>query len=174
MNWLDWTMIALVAFAAIKGFSRGLIVELASLVAFVAAVWAGIHLSERVAEATGIGTENAALAFLVTFILVILGVHLLARGLTTLVDIAQLSLPNKVGGILFGGLRSLFMISVALNLMVGYSDATLPPAKARDGATLYAPVRAFAPLLVPALEETKWVKRAVEGVKHGIDEAIAD
>lgn len=174
MNWLDWTIVAFVAFAAVKGFSRGFIVELASLVAFVLAVWAGIHLSERVAEATGIGTENAALAFLVTFMMVLIGVHLLARFLTTLVDIAQLSLPNKIGGVFFGMVRSAFMLSVALNLFVGYSEGELPPEEAREGSALYTPVRAFAPLLVPALEETKWVKRAVEEVKKGIDDVIVE
>ncbi len=174
MNWLDWTILAFVAFAAVKGFSRGFIVELASLVAFVLAVWAGIHVSEQVAVATGLGTENAAFAFLVTFILVLIGVHLLARFLTTLVDIAQLSLPNKIGGVFFGLFRSAFMLSVALNLLVGYSEGELPPAEARRGSAWYAPVRAFAPLLVPALEETKWVKRAVDEIKKGIDEAIAE
>lgn len=174
MNWLDWAIIALVAFAAIKGFSRGFIVELASLVALVAAIWAGIHFSEQVAETTGIGTENAALAFLITFLIVLLGVHFLARFLTTLVDIAQLSLPNKFAGVLFGALRSLFTLSVALNLVVGYSDGELPPEKVREASTLYAPVRAFSPLLVPMLNETKWVKRAVDGIKQEIDAVISE
>ena len=172
MNWVDWTIIALAAYAAVKGFSRGFIVELASLVAFVAAVWAGIHLSERVAAATGLGTDNAALAFLVTFIAVLVGIHLLARGLTTLVDIAQLSLPNKFGGLFFGIVRSAFMLSVSLNLLVGYSEGAFPPTEVREGSRLYAPIRAFAPVLVPALEETKWVRNAVDRAKVELDRVI--
>lgn len=172
MNWLDWIILALVAYAGIKGFSRGFIVELASLVAFIAAVWAGIHLSERVAKAVGLGTENAALTFLVTFVLVLVGVHLLARGLTTLVDIAQLSLPNKFGGLFFGMIRSVFMLSVTLNLLVGYSEGVMPPAEARDGSTLFDPVRAFAPMLVPALERTEWVRAAVDRAREEIDRVI--
>lgn len=174
MNWLDWTLLALIALAAFKGFARGFIVELASLVALVAAIWAGVHLSERVAEFTGLGRDNAALAFLVTFVLVLLGVHLLARFITTLVDVAQLSLPNKLAGVLFGALRAAFTLSVTLNLLVGYSEGELPPAKARTGSAAYEPVRAFAPLLVPALEGTKWVKRAVEELKEGIGDVVAE
>lgn len=174
MNWLDWCIIALATFAGVKGFMRGFIVELASLVALIAAIWAGIHLSERVAEATGLGTENAAIAFLVTFLIVLLAVHLLARFLTTVVDIAQLSLPNKLAGVFFGILRALFAISVSLNLIVGYSEGELPPLEVREASSLYTPVRAFAPLVVPALEGTKWVKRAVEEIKDGIEEAIAE
>lgn len=172
MNWIDWTIIALAAFAAVKGFSRGFIVELASLVALVAAIWAGLHLSERVAEATGLGTENAALAFLVTFLLVLLLIHLLARFLTTLIDIAQLSLPNKLAGVLFGAVRALFTLSVAFNLFMGYSDGALPPAGAREGSTLYPTVQAFAPLLVPALGETKWIKNVVDSARKELDEVV--
>lgn len=174
MNWLDWSLIALAILAAIKGFSRGLVVELASLVALVLAIWAGTHLSERVAAATGLGTDNAALAFLVTFIIVLVVVHLLARFLTTLVDIAQLSMPNKIGGVFFAVLRSAFMLSITLNLLVGYSDGELPPHAARQGSTLYAPVRAFAPVLVPALEETKWVERTVEQIRRGVEDVTAE
>ena len=60
MNWLDWTLIALIAFAAVKGFSRGFIVEVCSLLALVLGIWAGIHFSDRVAEAIGLETKSSA------------------------------------------------------------------------------------------------------------------
>jgi hypothetical protein len=72
---------------------------------------------------------------------VLLVIHLLARFLTTLVDIAQLSLPNKLAGVLFGAVRALFTLSVAFNLFMGYSDGAIPPAKAREASTLYSPGR---------------------------------
>ncbi|MBX2972733.1 MAG: CvpA family protein [Flavobacteriales bacterium] len=169
MNWLDWTIIALVAYAAIKGFSRGLIVELASLVALVAGAWVALHFSDRVVEAIGLGTKNAAIAFLVTFILVVVAVHFLARSLTTLIDIAQLGLPNKVGGLFLGALRSAFVLSIALNLLAGRSGDTLPPKEAREASVLHGPVRAFAPLIVPALNGTKWMERALEEIRQGVD-----
>ncbi len=169
MNWLDWTLLALVTFAAIKGFSRGFIVEVCSLVALVLGIWAGIHFSDRVAEAIGLETKSSAIAFLVTFLIVLVGVHLLARFLTTLVDIAQLSLPNKVAGVLFGALRQAFTLSIALNLLAGYSGDTLPPTEARTGSTLYYPVKAFSPLFIPALGQTKWLKHALDEVQEGVD-----
>jgi membrane protein required for colicin V production len=113
-------------------------------------------------------TKSAAVAFLVTFLLVLAGVHLLAKGLTTVVDIAQLSLPNKVAGVVFGVLRSVFTISIVLNLMAGSSDGSLPPEKVRDGSTLYAPLRTCAPFVVPALGETKWLAQAMDRVKEEI------
>jgi membrane protein required for colicin V production len=153
---------------------RGFIVELASLVALIAAIWAGTHLSERIATVIGLDTGNAALAFLVTFMLVLMGVHLLGRSLTAVVDIAQLSLPNKVAGLFFSALRSVFILSVILNMLMGYSGGAIPPAEARAGSMLMAPVQAVAPMLVPALEGTKWVRRAVEEVKQGVDQVVGE
>ena len=166
MNWLDWVLVALLALAAFKGFSRGFIVEVGSLVALVGGIWAGIHLSDQVVDAIGLDTKSAALAFLVTFLLVLVGVHLIAKGLTTLIDIAQLSLPNKVAGVAFGVLRSAFTISIALNLMTGFSDGSMPPEKARDGSTLFGPVRSFAPFVVPSLGETKWLVHAMDRIQE--------
>ncbi len=174
MNWLDWTITALAAYAAIKGFSRGLIVELASLVGIVVGAWVAMHFSDRVTEAIGLGSKNTTIAFLVTFVLVVVAVYFLARFLTTLIDIAQLSLPNKVGGVFLGMVRSLFTLSIAFNLLVGYTDGGMPPAEAREGSALYRPVAAFAPLLIPALEGTKWVKSAVDRVQREAEEVLKD
>lgn len=174
MNWLDWSLLLLLALAAVKGFQRGFIIELAALLAVVLGIWAAVHLSDQVAVAVGIDAENVALAFLVTFLAVLLVVHLLARFLTTLIDLAQLGLPNKLAGVLFGVVRSAFSLSVVLNLLVGYTEGAMPPADARDASALYAPVRGFAPLLVPALGETKWVQWAVEEVKAGVERISND
>ena len=169
MNWLDWLLLGILAWAAIQGFQRGFIIELASMVALVAGIWAAVHFSDRFAAAVGIDAESTALAFLLTFLAVLLVVHLLARFLTTLIDIAQLGVPNKLAGIVFGMLRSAFSLSVALNLLVGYSKGGMPSAEVRSGSAFYAPLRGFAPLLIPALGETKWVQFVVWEVKDGVD-----
>ena len=166
MNWLDWVLLAVFAFAAFKGFSRGFIVEVGSLVALVAGIWAGVHVSDRVVDAIGLETESAALAFFVTFLLVLLAVHLLAKLLTAMVDIAQLSLPNKLAGTVFGVVRSAFTMSIALNLLAGFSEGSMPPTKARDGSKLFGPVRAFAPLVIPSLGETKWLVQAMDRIQE--------
>jgi len=172
MNWLDWLIVVLLCLGAFKGFSRGLIVEMAALVALVLGIWAGIHFSDRVVEMIGLGPKNAAVAFLITFVVVLVAVHLLAKLLTTMIDIAQLGLPNKLAGVLFGALRKLFTISVVLNLLAGYSAEAQPSDVVREGSKLYAPVRAFAPLLVPVLGETKWVQRAMDVVKEEVGGAL--
>ena len=169
MNWLDWVLVVFLAMAAFKGFQRGFIIELASLVALVLGIWAGIHLSERITAALGLEVKSAALAFLITFVLVLVAVHLLARFLTKVIDLAQLGVPNKLAGILFGMVRSAFMLSIMLNLLASYTDGKVPPEEACKGSSLHGPISSFAPFLVPALGETKWVKRAIDAVKDELE-----
>lgn len=175
MNWLDWVLLALFAFAAVQGFMHGFVRELASLVAWVAGIWAGIHLNDTVAGWFGLDPGQEAVSFLVTFLLVLAAVNLLGRALTTAIDVAQLSLPNKVAGVAFAVVRKAFVLSVLLNILFAKEEASwTPDRRTREGSALYAPVRAFAPLLVPALGETKWVKKALERVEKEVQEATAD
>lgn len=170
MNWLDWVLLVLLAFAAVQGFLHGFVRELASLVAWVAGIWAGIHLNDRVAALLSLDPGQEAVTFLVTFLLVLVAVNLLGRLLTTAIDVAQLSLPNKVAGLAFALVRKAFVLSVLLNILFAKEQASWTlDTKTREGSVLYAPVRAFAPLLVPALGETKWVKSALERVEKELE-----
>ena len=166
MNWLDWAILIVLAAASLRGFARGFIVELASLVALIAGIWVATHFSSSVATAIGLDPAKEILAFVVTFLLVLIGVHLLARFLTTLLDAAELGLPNKLAGIVFGVLRSAFTLSIALNLLLGYSRGDMPPKHVQEGSQFFEPLLAFAPLIIPALGETKWVQDVLEEVKE--------
>ncbi len=169
MNWLDAIILLILALAAWKGFSRGFVIELASLVGIALGAWAGLHLSERVTAALELEVENEALAFLITFVLVLLLIHLLARLLTKLIDIAQLSLPNKLAGILFGVLRSAFVLSIALNLMLGFGTDGWIPHRVRSESVAYPLLRPIAPAIIPALQETKWVRAALERAEQELN-----
>jgi membrane protein required for colicin V production len=138
----------------------------------VLGIWVAARYSARVAEAIGLGADNEALSFLATFVLVLLAVHLLARVLTTMIDLVQLELPNKLAGIAFGVLRSVFTVSIVCNLLMGWSSGSMPSREAREGSALFGPVRAAAPLVLPALGETKWVKDVLDQLKEETDQLL--
>ncbi len=172
MNWLDWAVVVVFVLAAFKGFQRGFIIELSSLLALLLGIWAGVRLSEQVGQAIGLGEDSKALAFLITFIAVLILVHVLARALTKLIDIAQLGVPNKLAGIGFGVLRSAFALSVMLNLLAGWSDGSMPSEQARENSRLYDPIRGFAPFVIPALGETKWVTKSLRQIRQEAEQLI--
>lgn len=167
MNWLDWILLALVAMGAVRGFFRGFVVEVASLMAIVLGIWAAVRFNARVAAWIGLDPEQEAIAFLVTFFGVLLAVHLLAKAITKAMDLAMLGLPNKVAGLFFGALRGAFLLSVVLNLLLTHArTAALIPPATLERSVLFRPLRAFAPLIVPALGEAMWVKNALESVQQ--------
>ena len=166
MNWLDLLFAVLLGVAAFRGFTRGFIIEACSLLALLLGIWAGVHFSGRVGEAMGMDPERAAIPFLVTFVIVLVGVHFLSRALTKVIDLAQLGFANKLAGIGFGMVRSAFIISIALNLLAGWSGNGVPSASARQDSALHEPLRAFAPFVIPVLGETKWVMDATDRAKR--------
>lgn len=169
MNWLDWTLLVLLAAAAVRGFFRGFVVELASLVALVLGIWAASRYNARVAAWLGLGLDprQEVVSFLVTFMGVLVLVHLLARVVTKAMDLAQLGLPNKVAGLFFGALRAAFVLSVVLNILLARAEVSgFVTQDTLKGSVVYAPLRAFAPMIVPALGDTRWVRDVVEAAKE--------
>lgn len=166
LNWLDWALLAVMAFSAVRGFMRGFVVEVCSLVGMVLGIWGAVHFSHLVAGWVGLGAEQEVLAFALTFLLLLLGVNLLGKAITAALDIAQLGLANKLAGTVFGTIRSVFVLSVLLNIALGNeASRAIPDHRSRNESKLYHPVRAFAPLLVPALKDTKWMARAWEAMR---------
>ena len=151
---------------------RGFVVEVCALIGLIVGIWAGTHFNGRVAQWIGLDPDQEVLSFIITLVGVLVLVHLLARAITKALDLAQLGLPNKIAGIVFGVVRSAFVISVLLNIAFAKEQASWTPSeKTREGSRLYEPLRAFAPMIVPALKETKWVKKAIEQVNAEVEEA---
>lgn len=167
LNWLDLVVLGLLAFAAIRGFMRGLVVEVAALVGLVLGLWAAVHFNNKVAVWIGLDTDQEVLAFIVTFFGVLLAVNLMGRAITKALDIAMLGTANKLAGTLFGIVRSAFMLSVLLNIAWANSaDRAIPDHRSRNESRFYKPLLGFAPLLVPALGETKWMRSAWDSLRE--------
>ncbi len=175
MNWIDYAIIALVLFAAVHGFMRGFIIEVCGLLGLVLGIWGAIHFNDRVAQWLGLGTDRETISFLITVIIILVLVNLLGRALTKVIDIAQLSLPNKVAGTLFGAVRKVFVLSVVLNILFAKHDSAWAPSlEAQRRSVLFEPLRAVAPAIIPALGRTKWVKKAIEDVKREVSGSLGD
>lgn len=175
MNWIDWAIIALIGFAAIRGFMRGFIIEVCGLLGVVLGIWGAIHFSGRVAQWLGLGTDKETIAFLLTVLLILVLVHLIGRALTKVVDIAQLSLPNKVAGTVFGALRKAFVLSALFNILFATNGSVWAPSlQVQEKSVLCGPLRTFAPIIIPALGETKWVKKALDELKTEVEKVTND
>ena len=106
MSFIDIVFAVLLGFAVYKGLKNGLFVEVASLLALVAGIYLAIKFSSLVgAIFTGIVPSwnpkyIEITAFIITFLLVVIGIHLSAKILTKLADFAFLGWINKIAGVI--------------------------------------------------------------------------
>jgi membrane protein required for colicin V production len=155
MNYIDIILALLLLFAALNGFKNGFISELASLAALVLGVWGGIEFSyittDFLINRLGIETNHLNLvSFLVTFGVIVILVHLVANSLTKLIEVAMLGWANKITGLVFGFLKSAFILSILLLIFNKIDDDVqiLSP-QTKSESRLYEPIRKFAPSVFP-------------------------
>lgn len=116
---LDIILLVLLIMAVIKGYQRGLIVGVFSLIAIIVGLAAAIKLSTVVAEYIGKAVKISdtwlpVISFAVVFILVVLLIRLGANMLQKTVEIALLGWVNRLGGILLYIAIYLIVYSVVL------------------------------------------------------------
>ncbi len=116
---IDIIFAILLIMAVFKGYQRGLIVGLFSLVAIIIGIAAAMKLSAVVAGYIGRSVKVSEewlplISFVVVFILVLLLVRLGARAIEKTFEVAMLGWVNKLGGILFYAVIYTLVFSVLL------------------------------------------------------------
>ena len=157
MGVLDIILAALLLFGLVRGFMKGLFVEVASLVALVAGVYGAIHFSNFAAEFLqsrfdwSEKTINIT-AFAITFVIIILAISLAGKALTKIADFAALGILNKLLGGVFGALKIGLILSVLL-IVFDKMNRTIPFVDKADleDSVLYKPVKSLAPMVFPSI-----------------------
>ena len=157
MNILDIILGALLLFGLVRGFMKGLFVEVASLVALIAGVYGAIHFSDFAAafiEGRTDWNEKTInlVAFAITFVVIIIAIALAGKALTKLADFASLGILNKILGGAFGALKIGLILSVLL-IVFGKLNNTLPFVEEEhlEESILYKPVKSLAPMIFPSI-----------------------
>ena len=157
MSVLDIILGALLLFGLVRGFMKGLFVEVASLVALIAGVYGAIHFSDFAAgflESKVSWDEKYIniVAFAITFVVIIIVISLAGKALTKLADFAALGILNKLLGGVFGALKIGLILSVLL-VVFSRMNKTIPFVDDSDlnNSVLYEPVRSLAPMLFPSI-----------------------
>lgn len=121
MNLVDILIWAVLLVFVAKGFLRGLVREVCSLLGLVAGGWAAFKYSPYLAEAVRPLIHlphHVAVALSFVFIFLVLGLLFFLFGhlLTVVFKIMLLGGINRVGGVLFGLLEGAFILCMALYL----------------------------------------------------------
>lgn len=175
MNYIDIIIVIPLIWGAYKGFRKGFVIEIASLVALVLGVYGGIHFSSYSAEYLGklfnISQEiMPLLSFVVTFIGIVILVFFIAKLIERVIKMVALSIVNRIAGLIFGMLKFGIIISVILNLAntideeVSFIDNDM-----KTSSLLYQPLSDLSMKIFPKLNELKsetssWKDKVVEEV----------
>ena len=161
MNYIDIILCIPLVWGLYKGFTKGLIIEAASMVAFGLGVWGGIHFSEYSAQKI---TEwfnwkspyLPVVSFAVTFLIIITMVYFVAKLIQKMVDGMALSAINKIGGAAFGALKFAMVMSVIIFVIDAIEKSyPLISFKTKEESVLYKPIGKIAPTIIPALNKSK-------------------
>ncbi len=119
MNYFDLIIAIPLAWGAIMGFKKGLILELASLVALFLGIWGTIQFSDLTASLLSEWLEASAslislISFVVTFVIIVLTVHLLAKIIDKSLRMVAMGPLLRISGGIFGILKYALILSVLL------------------------------------------------------------
>ena len=157
VNYFDFIIAIFLLWSAYRGLTKGFLIMAASLAALVFGVWGAIRFSHLTAalliSSFNMQTQYLALiSFALTFIIIVFLVHLLSRALDKLVKAVALGFVNRLAGLIFGMLKTAFLISIFLVLLNGI-DRRVPfiPEEHKENSLLYRPLSRLAPAIFPFL-----------------------
>ena len=142
MNYLDLIIAVILGLFAWKGFRKGLIIEVVTLLAFGIGIWGAMHFSDfTAAHLVDVMEFNPkylnTVAFVLTFILLVVGVNLLGKALTEVVKALNLGFWNKLGGAVFGAAKGVLLCSILLMVMANFSLTGFLKPQTKENSMLF-------------------------------------
>lgn len=157
MDFIDIFIIVLLSIGAIRGLWNGFFAELASLISLLIGIWAALTFSAK----TAVILQNYVswepvkvhiVAFIFTFLLVVVGIGIVGKILTKTAGIIGLGIVNKIMGAVIGILKSVLIVSVLLNTFSKINvDGAIISKETIDNSKLYQPITKVAAALYPAI-----------------------
>jgi membrane protein required for colicin V production len=158
MNYFDIIFIIAFLWSAYRGITKGFVVMAASLAALILGIWGAIRFSNLtyivLSQSFELITQYRSLiAFALTFIVIVILVHLVARLIERLLKAVALGFLNRIAGLFFGIIKTAFILSVIL-VVINTIDKKLPfiPEEHKSNSLLYEPLSKLAPAIFPYLK----------------------
>ena len=163
MNFLDVIILIPLIWSMYKGFNRGLVVEVASLLALVLGVWCAIHFSEFTAgvliNEVGLSISEryiTPVSFAVTFLVVAMVIVAVSRLIDKILSAIALGGINKLFGAIFGGLKALLILAILIYYVnIIDSKTNFIPEQKKQESLFYNPLIGLIEEVLPRLDVEK-------------------
>ncbi|MBL6987840.1 MAG: CvpA family protein [Methylobacter sp.] len=124
MIWVDFTLIGLVLISLIVGLLRGFIKEVFSLVFWILAIWVGLNFSRQfsvfIESAISHPSARMVASFVVLFVITLGFGGLIGFLLNILAKNIGLTFMNRLGGMVFGVVRGMVIVTVIV-ILAGFT-----------------------------------------------------
>ena len=125
MNFLDLLISVFVIVFIILGYRKGFIISLATFAALILGVYLAVHFSNFMDKFL---LENfkpsrswlPILSFTITFLLVVIGVLLIAKLMEKIVDVIGMSFLNHLCGAILGFVKGVILCSIILFIITSF------------------------------------------------------
>ena len=160
MSFLDIILGVLLVYGFINGLRNGFFAELASLLSLLAGIYFAIKFSVFVKEILmkfvhWNPNTIQVVAFVLTFVTIVILISLLGKILTGMADFAFLGWINNLGGGFFRVLKTILIISIFLTLFEKINFNNIFAKKETiDKSLFYNPIQKVAGYVYPSIE--KW------------------
>lgn len=158
MNYLDIIILAILGWSLFRGFKNGLFIEIASVAALILGIWGSIRFSgftqTKLVEYFDLQTQYLGLiAFIITFIVIVVLIHFLANALDKLLKAVALGIFVRLLGMVFAVIKSVLILSVVFMVLSTFDRSSkLITTEQKEESVLYGTVADFAPMLFPIIE----------------------
>lgn len=172
MEYIDIFFAIPLIWGAFIGFKKGLILELASIVALILGIYGAVKFSDITANYLNDSFKIASnwiglISFLVTFIGIVFGVFLLGKLIDKMLKLIALGLINRLLGLIFGLIKYAIILSFVifffenLNNRFQFTDKNL-----EEITFLYTPIKMIAEPIRPLLDEVSIDK--IDEIQDGL------
>lgn len=157
-------LIILVYYGVVKGIRKGFVMELSGLVGIIVAIYMAKNYSVEIASwfASAFDIQAATspvVAFVLTLILALIGVHFLAVIISKFLSVVMLGWLNKLLGAVFSFLKILLVLSVMIRSFDMFnSKVELFSQETLSQSKLYHPIKMVADTVLPALNMEDMIK----------------
>lgn len=159
---MDFAIGILLIIGLYQGIKNGLFVEIASIISFILGVFIAIKFSYIVKsfleDFVSWNPQTVQItSFVITLILVVIGVHLLAKIFTKIASFAFLGWINKLAGGVFSVIKTALLIGIVLNLVQKINlDNQLISEEKQDNSIFYRPILDTTAFIMPMV--TNWIE----------------
>ncbi len=177
MNTLDIIIVMPILWGLFKGFRRGFIIEISTLLALILGVYGALTFGDMGGDyiRRQFNTDpqlSRVLGFALLFIIIVVAVFILGKALEKLVQMIALGLVNKLFGMLFGGLKWTLIVGSVLFVLnsIPLTNNWIGEERQQD-SYLYQPILKILPAIYPILTNPEWredIEKGLEKVKNEV------